>query len=376
MKPNAPDEQSIAINYQQQIRNSLWSLLFLATVGAMYFARDFLLPVILASYIAVTLKPAIRYLKRQGVPTGLVVGAIIVTMTTFFLLLTYILSGPIAFWLDHLPQLSQTFSQKFAGVRSSLDMISNISDKLNTTTKPEVATNIQEVVVRSSPLPALLGILTGYPVQILITLLATLVFAVFLMASGDLFYEKMVRILPTLTQRKRALTIALAIENEVSHYVLTLSLINLFVGALIATAFFFLGMPLPYVWGLLAFAFNFVPYVGTLTGVVLSGFMAIVTFDSLGFALIIPLVYALIAFAESELIRPQILGRQLQMNSVAILLSLAFFAWLWGIAGAAMAVPLLLCLKVLCEHFTGLAGLGEFIASARTSEKDAVVAQA
>ena len=66
MKPNAPDEQSIAINYQQQIRNSLWSLLFLATVGVMYFARDFVLPVVLASYIAVTLKPAIRYLKGKA----------------------------------------------------------------------------------------------------------------------------------------------------------------------------------------------------------------------------------------------------------------------------------------------------------------------
>jgi predicted PurR-regulated permease PerM len=120
-------------------------------------------------------------------------------------------------------------------------------------------------------------------------------------------------------------------------------------------------MPTPYLWGLLTFFFNFIPYVGALTGVALSGFMAIVTFDSFGYALLIPAAFTVLSLIESEIASPLVLSRRLQMNSVAILLSLAFWAWLWGIPGAAIAVPVLVTIKVFCNHIGGLAGLGEFL---------------
>ena len=191
--------------------------------------------------------------------------------------------------------------------------------------------------------------------------MATLVFAVFLMASGDLFYEKLVRVLPTLTDRKQAIRIVYELETEVSTYLLTLTAINAILGLAVALAFHALGMPSPYLWGLLTFFFNFIPYVGALTGVALSGFLAIVTFDSLGYALLIPAAFTALSLIESEIASPLVLSRRLQMNSVAILLSLAFWAWLWGIPGAAIAVPVLVTIKVFCNHIDGLAGLGEFL---------------
>jgi predicted PurR-regulated permease PerM len=127
--------------------------------------------------------------------------------------------------------------------------------------------------------------------------------------------------------------------------------------------FHLLGMPSPYLWGLLIFIFNFVPYVGTVAGVTLVGFMAVASFDSLGYAMLMPLTYAGWAFLESEIIRPQIFGRRFQMNAVAILLSLAFWSWLWGIAGAAIAVPALVTLNIFCAHIEGLSGVGEFLSS-------------
>jgi predicted PurR-regulated permease PerM len=218
-------------------------------------------------------------------------------------------------------------------------------------------------VVRQHSFPGLLMSLTGYPIQLGVTLAATLVIAVFLLASGDLFYEKLVRILPTLTARKQALHIVYDIESEISTYVLTLSAVNAGLGLVIAITFHLLGMPSPYLWGLLIFIFNFVPYVGTVAGVTLVGFMAVVSFDSLGYAMLMPLTYAGWAILESEIIRPQIFGRRFQMNAVAILLSLAFWSWLWGIAGAAIAVPTLVTLNIFCAHIKGLSGLGEFLSS-------------
>ena len=363
LTPDEPD-------HARQIRNTLCALLFIASIAAMYFARDFLLPVVLALFIALTLRPAIRYLAKHHTPPWLAASVFVILLVTGGFSAFYFLSGPVTLWFEQAPQLSQTFSEKFRGLRYSLDTLTNLTEKIQDASKPANTTAVQEVVVRGSALPAIFSMLTGYPVQFLITLIATLVIAVFLMASGDLFYQKLVRILPTLTERKRALHIVYDIENEVSAYVFTLSAINMCLGIVVAIVFHFLGMPLPYLWGVLVFLFNFIPYVGAVSGLALSGFMAIVTFDSMGYALIVPLSYGLLSLLESEIVKPQILGRRLQMNAVAILLSLAFWTWLWGIAGAAIAVPLLVTIKVFCEHMDGLSGLGEFIAARHAEKSD------
>jgi predicted PurR-regulated permease PerM len=347
----------------RQVRNLLRAVLFVLTITAISFARDLLLPVVLALFIALTFRPAIRYLSKHRIPPlfaaavffGLLVGGGI----TMF----YFVSGPIIIWFEEAPQLMQTFSGKFRGILASLETITSLTEKLQDVSTVANAPAAQEVVIRESALPAMVSIVTGYPVQFLITLLTTLVLAVFLMASGDLFYEKLVRILPTLSARKRALHIAYDIENQVSGYVFTLTAINFVMGALVAVIFHLLGMPLPYLWGVLAFLFNYVPYVGALAGIALSGFMAVVTFDTIGYALLIPLAYGACSIVESEILSPHIMGRSLQMNSVAILLSLAFWTWMWGIAGSALALPFLVSIKVFCDHMEGLSGLGEFIAS-------------
>ena len=373
MKSNLPTEEDSAEDvYQLQIRNTLRAMLFIALIAAMYFARDFMLPVVLALFVALTLRPIIRYLDRRGVPAAFTALVFVIVILTSSFALIYLLSAPISSWVDQAPQLFRTFSEKFSGLRSPIDTISNLSQKLNSATEPTSGNPAQEVVIHTATLPAMFAIITGYPMQILITLSATLVIAVFLMASGNLFYEKMVRILPHLTARKRALRIVYDIESAVSAYVLTISALNAGFGVLICVVYYFLGMPLPYLWGFVAFAFNFFPYVGAVSGVALSAFMAIVTFDQLGYALLVPLSYIVLSLSDSEIVRPQILGRSLQMNAVAILLSLAFFTWLWGIAGAAIAIPLLVSIKVFCDNFEQLSGLGEFIAG-REVDKEPVV---
>lgn len=358
--------------YQLQIRNALRGLLFITCVAAMYYAREFLLPVILAIFIALTLRPVVKYLDRRGLPAAVTAIIFVVVILLTGLIAVYFLSGPISYWIDQAPQLSRAFSDKFSGLKAPLSTISNLSEKLTSIAEPTSSNSAQEVIVHTPAVSTLFAIITGYPMQILITLSATLVIAVFVMASGDLFYEKLVRILPTLSARKRALHIAYDIENAVSAYVFTITAINASFGILIAGVYYFLGMPMPLLWGFLAFALNFLPYVGAVSGVTLSGFMAIVTFDQVGYALLAPLSYVILSLMESEIVRPQILARSLQMNAVAILLSLAFFTWLWGIAGSAMAIPLLVSLKVFCDNSEQLAGLGEFISTREAAKETAV----
>ena len=354
-------------NYAKQSRTALRGLFIIAIIAAMYVARDFLLPVVLASFIALTFRPAVRYLSRHFVPPWLSATLLAIVLVGGGLIAGYMLSWQVSAWIDQAPQLAETFAEKFRGLRSWLDVVINLTDKIQDATAAPGVIPAQEVVVREPVLPGWLIVMTWYPLQVTITLVATLAIAVFLMASGDLFYEKLVRVLPTLTDRKRALRIVYELESEVSTYLLTLTAINAILGLAVAVTFHALGMPTPYLWGLLTFFFNFIPYVGALTGVALSGFMAIVTFDSLGYALLIPAAFTALSLIESEIVSPLVLSHRLQMNSVAILLSLAFWVWLWGIPGAAIAVPALVTIKVFCNHIEGLSGLGEFL-----SERQAV----
>jgi predicted PurR-regulated permease PerM len=354
-------------NYAKQSRTALRGLFIISIVAAMYVARDFLLPVVLASFIALTFRPTVRFLSKRHVPPWLSATLLVIVLVIGGLSAGYLLSWQVSSWIDQAPQLTETFLEKFRGIRAWLDVVVNLTDKIQDATTPPGTIAAQEVVVREPVLPAWLIVMTWYPLQVTITLLATLVIAVFLMSSGDMFYEKLVHVLPTLTDKKQALRIVYELETEVSTYLLTLTAINAGLGLAVALVFHVLGMPSPYLWGLLTFFFNFIPYVGALTSVALSAFMAIVTFDSLGYALLVPLAFTACSLIESEIVNPLVLSRRLQMNAVAILLSLAFWAWLWGIAGAAIAVPVLVTIKVFCNHIEGLSGLGEFL-----SERQAI----
>lgn len=353
-----------------QSRLALQGLFFIAIVGTLYFARDFLLPVVVALFLALTLRPAIRFLGKYFVPPWLAAALFVVLLISASGTALYFLSAPVFDWIDQAPQLQQQFARKFSSLGQLLNKFSNITDQIQNASAPAESKLVQEVVVKEHPFPGLLVSMTGYPIQFAVSLAATLVIAVFLLASGDLFYQKLVRILPNLSARKKALYIVHDIESEVSTYVLTLSVINAALGLVIALTFYALGMPSPFLWAILIFVFNFVPYVGTLAGITLSGFMAIVSFNSVGYAMLVPLSYAGWSLLESEIIRPQILGRRFEMNAVAILLFLAFWSWLWGIAGAAIAVPTLVTLKIFCNHMESLAGLGEFLAAGNTEKID------
>ena len=342
----------------RSIRMALLGVFLILFLGFIYFARDFLLPVVIAFLLALTLSPIVRFLQKRGVAPPFSAFVIVLVVISAFSAGTFLLSGPVTAWIDSAPQISQKIQQKFAILRYPIDAMVKASAQVESMGESATTSSVQKVAIQQ---PGMLSIAAASLVGGLTTAAITFVLLLFLLSSGTMFYEKMIGILPTLGDKKRALSIAHDVERDVSHYLLTITLINAGFGTAVAIAMALAGMPNPLLWGVAAALLNFVPYIGALGGILMVGMVALISFESVGYALIPPLLYAVFATIEGQFVTPVLLGRRLELNSVAIFICVALWSWLWGIVGAIIAVPLLVAVKVFCDHFDGLNSFGEFL---------------
>ena len=191
--------------------------------------------------------------------------------------------------------------------------------------------------------------------------LETLVLLYFLLASGDLFLQKLTKMLPEFRDKKKAVAIARETETSISTYLSTVALINVIEGCVVSLVMWALGMPNPVLWGVLVLFLEFVPYLGALVMVGVLTLAALSTFESVGRIIAVPLSYLAINLLQAYVLTPLLLGRRLTLNPVAILMGLILWWEIWGVAGAFIAVPLLATLKILCDHIETLAPVGEFL---------------
>jgi predicted PurR-regulated permease PerM len=190
----------------------------------------------------------------------------------------------------------------------------------------------------------------------------TLVLVYLLLASGDLFLQKLVRVMPTLSHKKRAVEISHEIQQNICHYLFTVSLINIGLGVAVSAGLSVLGVPNAAMWGVLAAVLNFVPYFGPVAGVLLLAAMGVLSFNTLWQGLLPPVWYLLLHLVESNLITPVLLGRRFTLNASVIFVSLIFWTWLWGVPGALLSVPILVSVKVVCDHVPSLSSISEILA--------------
>jgi len=196
---------------------------------------------------------------------------------------------------------------------------------------------------------------------LLAQILFTLVLLFFLLASGDLFYAKIVEAMPTLRDKRRALRIAHDVERKLSRYLFTITLINVGLGVAIGLAMWALGMPNPLLFAVLGCFLNYVPYVGALFGVGVAFVVGMIALDGAGSALVAAGVYLALTSIEGQLVTPWFVGRSLKLNTVVVFVSVTLWAWLWSVVGMLVATPLLVVIKTLCEHIPALQPLGRFL---------------
>jgi len=207
----------------------------------------------------------------------------------------------------------------------------------------------------------LTGALLGYTRDFLVGTLETLVLLFFLLASGDEFLKRIVRLFPSATDKQEVTLIVREVQQNVSTFMFAISLINIGVGVVAGLALAVVGLPNPILWGVTATLLNFIPYLGPVICAGVLTLAGLLTFEGGWQPFLPPLLYLAIHAIESNVLTPLILGRRLTLNPVIIFVSLLFWTWIWGVPGALLSVPFLMMAKVICEHFQPLERIGNFI---------------
>jgi len=337
---------------------ALTGLFILALFYTMYFMRSLLLPLVLALLLSYLLRPIVRAAARLHIPPPLSAAAILLS---FFGLVGYgvsFLAAPATGWLEKAPYSLQQLQSKLIPLRGPMQSVAKASDEIDKITTPNPQQAKPAVEVKRHPISDALFVHTP---ELLVSTVMLIILLYFLLAYDGVFLTKLIKLLPTLADKKRAVSIATEIETHVSRYLLTVTLINIGLGCAVGTAVGILGLPNPVMWGAMVAVLNFVPYLGALTGIICITLGAVLSFDSFGYALVFPATYLFLATLEGNFITPWVMGRSLTLNPVMVLLSLSFWGWMWGIAGIILAVPILAAFKIFCAHIKPTEPIAEFL---------------
>lgn len=341
-------------------------LVALACLYTIYFARGFLLPIAFALLLTFLLSPVIRALGKAHIPAPAGAALIVLSFVGVVGLCGYGLAGPVEGWVTHAPETLRKAGVRLRVLEKPVDQVTRAAEQVERAAAADGGPRTPQVVVRG---PTLASRLFGTTQAFAEDVIEVVLLLFFLLAAGDLLLEKLVKVLPQVGDKRKAVAIAQAIESSVSTYLLTTAAINIGEGGVVVLAMWALGMPTPVVWGAMVACLEFIPYIGMSIAVTILTIASITTFTSVPQALAAPGVFLVINFIQGNLVSPLLLSKRLTLNPVALFVGLAFWWWVWGVAGALLAVPLLATFKIVCDHVESLAPVGEFLGGRDRAER-------
>jgi predicted PurR-regulated permease PerM len=336
----------------------LGGLFAFAALAVLSIASEIILPLVLAVVLKMLLQPLVRVLERIRIPRA--IGGIV---TVLLVLLAFggtisMLAGPATDWAGKLPQAIPKLRDSFGVLKGPIDTVQHMMKQLDTLTGGGGAAAPQAPAVKSA---SVLGALFSGTAAATTGLLTTLLMLFYLLVSGETFLRRLVEILPRFKDKRQAVELSADIERNVSAYLLTVTCINALVGVATGCVMWLCGVANPVLWGAVAFAVNFVPILGPMVGIVIFLMASVLALGVTWFALLPVGLYLGIHVIEGEIATPMLLARRFTINPVAVMLALIFWYWMWGVAGAILAVPLLAITKIVCDDIRPLRALGHLL---------------
>jgi predicted PurR-regulated permease PerM len=321
-------------------------LLALALLTMAYVASDILLPLVLAFVLKLLFQPAMRQLDRISVPRGL--AALLVILAFFGLIvgLGAAVADPASGWAGRLPEGLPRLQEKLHFLSRPIQTFQNFMHEMGTSGDPGID---------------FLGTLFRGTQHFASGFFETILILFFLLMSGDTFLRRTVEILPRFSDKRQAVELSQQIEHNISIYLVTITLMNTLVGIATALMMWATGLGDPVLWGVMAFILNYVPIMGPVTGVAIFVFAGLLSIEGTLAAFLPAGAYLLIHLIEGEIVTPMLLARRFTLNPVLVILSLIFWFWAWGVAGAILAVPMLAIFKIVCDGIKPLNPIGHFL---------------
>lgn len=335
------------------------TLALIAAGFLLHAARPVMLPLTTAFVISLLLAPAADWLGRRGLPEGLRAAAVVLAAIAALLTAFYFLGRPAAQWFESLPEIAEEARQKLSGVAAAVSQVEEVSRRVEEMASTgDNGPEPQEVVLRAGSFTNALadGVRAAF-IQIVFT--AVLVY--FLLATRSSFRLKAIAARPTVSGKLQTARLLRDMQKKVGSYMFTMLIINFGLAAVVAAGMAAIGMPSPLVWGALAGALNFVPYLGPAVVTILLGVAGVVQYDTLAMAAAAPAIYIAANFIESNLVTPMLVGVRLRISPLAIFVAVSFLAWLWGPVGAVIAIPLVVVTKTVCDAIEPLRPVGVLI---------------
>jgi predicted PurR-regulated permease PerM len=330
------------------------SLLIVATVAAGYaldFAQEVFIPISLGLLFAALFRPVVRILSGFRIPAP--VTATLVVLACLALLGTSVslLSGPVGDWVSDAPKTLAAARGKLEKLRRPIKQVSQAVEQAQkeVTGAEEKPQKAPAAPATNPGIPPFVGRVFATTAGILGTLLQTIVIVFLLLATGDLFARKLAAVMPKPVTGTAEGAVDDA-EAVMRRYLVVTALINAGQGLVVILVMMLIGIPNPALWGLLTFVFEFLPYIGALFMVAALTITGFATFDSIGHILLAPIAYITISTIQNNAVSPFAYGSGLRVNPLVVLLGVLVGWFLWGVAGAFVAVPLLAAVKVFADR--------------------------
>lgn len=373
----APADVMEPVLLRMPVDNRSLSLAVLALLGMVFmlhWASAVVIPLLLGLMLSYSLAPVVTWVQRRGMPRPLAAALVMVVLVSGASWTGWALSDQATQFVENMPATAQKIRQAVRSQRnqpeSTLDKVQKAATQLERaaveggSSPPGAAHGVTRVQIERpqfnlkdylwSSMPAVMTA-AGQGV-------AVLFIGYFLLAAGDSFRRKIVRLAgPTFARRKITLQALDEITGQIQRHLIVQVVISAIVGVATWLAFLAIGLDRAAVWGLLAFVLNFIPYVGSIAFTAGSALVGFVQFGSIDMALAVAAVSLAIHTVSGNLLTPWMMSRASRLNAVTVFTGVLAFGWLWGIWGLLLGVPILLMTKAVCDRVDDFKPLGELL---------------